>query len=112
MDKIDKVMYGFIIFLIVFIAYCIIALIGTGEDIVLEGEITKVDVIKNAEGTGIEHYLTYMNDEPTSYKIMPSRNMDFTVNSEIIICMGKTNPRLPIFGNHDTYYISSITKIP
>lgn len=113
MDKFGMLIFSFLIFLIAFWAYSFIAIIGTGEDIILEGEVTNVEIIKNADGTGIEYYLLYMNDDPTPYKIIPSKDIDFTVNSEIVIHLGKMNPRLPMYYCYsDGYVINSIVKIP
>lgn len=112
MNKSDIVLWGIVVFLIVFVVYCGIAMWGAGEDIILEGEVTNVEIIKNADETDIEYYLIYMNDEPTPYKILPSDDIDFTVNSKIVIRLGKVNPRLPIFSCPDAYTINSIVKIP
>ena len=116
-DVMDVLLIVCIITMICCMAYILIALVGAGEDVVLEGKVTKVNVIKNAEGTEIKYYIVYMNNETKGYKIrMEGLTVyyDLTVNSEMIIKIGKINPRLPVpsFLSWDEYTINSIVKIP
>jgi len=112
MDNIEKMFAIFMIIMCSFCAYLLIAVVGTGEDIVIEGKITNVDVVTNEDGNIIEYFTIYLDNESCNVYPYKYKELDFTINSKFVINLGRSTPRFPVFMRNDIYNIKSITKIP
>lgn len=97
------------------VTYAFLSPIWTHETryIVVDSEITSIQTFENEDG--IDYLLiTFENNE--SYKISPKSDMDFTVNSKLILELGNNYYRNwwweDLEPDDDVYYVSKIIKVP
>ena len=110
MDKFDRVMFVFFISLTSFFMIIGIDIIQNAvntEIVIIEGEVIDISPFANDDGSIDYLYVTFDNGK--SYKIRCVTDVDFTVNSKLIVQLRQSKSFLR---NDDFWYIDQIIKSP